>query len=86
MPRTVVAYVTAWCPDCTRSRRVLKQAGVAFEEIDIERVPGAEDAMRRLNGGRGKVPTIQIDGRVLVEPNDDELRAAIRFRIGGDAA
>ena len=77
MPTAVVAYTTSWCSDCLRSKRVLKQRGVRFAEIDIERVRGAEAAMRAANGGSGKVPTILLDGVVLVEPSDAELAAAL---------
>ena len=82
MSDTVVVYITSWCPDCIRSRRVLQRAGVEFVEIDIEKVPGSEDAMRALNGGSGKVPTILIEGqfgrRILIEPSDRELAEALR--------
>ncbi len=80
-PVAVIAYMTNWCSDCTRSRRVLQRAGVAFAEIDIDKIPSAEDAMRALNGGSGKVPTILIDGVggrvVLIEPTDQELSCAL---------
>lgn len=82
MAVTVTAYITNWCPDCARSRRVLQRAGISFEEIDIEAVQGAEETMRALNGGSGKVPTILIespeDRTVLIEPNDRELTDALR--------
>jgi mycoredoxin len=73
--------VTNWCPDCTRSRRVLQQMGVKFQEIDIESVKGAEQEMRSRNGGSGKVPTILIDDIVLIEPTDNELRDALKGRV-----
>ena len=77
----VIAYMTSWCPDCTRSRRVLQRSEAAFVEIDIDKIAGAEDAMRAQNGGSGKVPTILIDspeGRiVLIEPGDEELQQAL---------
>ena len=82
MAVTVTAYITSWCPDCTRSRRVLQRAGIPFKEIDIEAVQGAEETMRALNGGSGKVPTILIespeDRMVLVEPDDRQLTDALR--------
>jgi len=82
LPVTIVAYITHWCPDCVRSRRVLQRFGLPFVEIDIEKTPSAEDAMRAINGGSGKVPTILIDsdaGRcVLIEPDDHELSDALR--------
>lgn len=78
MPQPVIAYMTHWCPDCSRSRRVLQRLGVAFTEIDVERVEGAEDEMRRRNGGSGKVPTILVGDQVLIEPTDAELERALQ--------
>ena len=77
MLKSVIAYITDWCPDCMRSRRVLQQAGVKFVEIDIESIDGAEEEMRARNGGSGKVPTILIGDIVLIEPTDNELRRAL---------
>ncbi len=78
----IIVYMTSWCPDCTRSRRVLQRLGVAFVEIDIDHTPSAEDAMRAQNGGSGKVPTILIDGpegrAVLIEPGDQELTEVLQ--------
>lgn len=78
MPGQVVAYVTSWCPDCHRSQRLLDRLRIPYQAIDIETTAGAEEAMRASNGGVGKVPTILIGGAVLVEPSDEELRAALR--------
>lgn len=78
----VIAYVTGWCPDCSRSRRLLLRMGISFVEIDIEKIPGAEDGMRALNGNSGKIPTILIQNSrgsiVLIEPTDRELADALR--------
>ncbi len=82
--------MTDWCPDCVRSLRVLQQAGVEYSLIDIDETEDAEVAMRNVNGGSGKVPTIVIDTsggrRVLVEPADDELMEALKHaRAEGEA-
>lgn len=73
----ITAYTTSWCSDCARSKRLLQRRGMSFEEIDIERTAGAEEAMRALNGNSGKVPTIVIEQEtertVLIEPTDREL-------------
>ncbi|MCS6776014.1 MAG: glutaredoxin family protein [Chloroherpetonaceae bacterium] len=78
----ITAYTTSWCADCARSKRLMQNQGICFEEIDIERVPGAEAAMRALNGNSGKVPTIVIEHgaerTVLVEPTNRELTEALR--------
>lgn len=77
----VIAYMTRWCPDCTRARRVLQRSGLEFIEIDIDKTPSAEEAMRAHNGGSGKVPTLLIDtpqGRlILIEPSDQDLTEAL---------
>ena len=82
----VIAYITSWCPDCARSRRALQRLGVTVTEIDTESIHGSEEAMRAVNGGSSKVPTIIIEGaggrEVLVEPADRELADAVR-RCGG---
>ena len=86
----VIAYMTNWCPDCARSRRVLEREGVPYVEIDIDKTPDAEEAMRALNGGSGKVPTILVDtgtGRLtLIEPTDTELMDALRSHCGTSAS
>ena len=78
----VLAYMTNWCPDCSRSRRVLQRSGIVFEEIDIDNAEGAEAAMRTANGGSGKVPTVVLERGgervVLIEPGDRELADALR--------
>ena len=78
MPKQIVVYCTSWCPDCLRTKRLLKQLGVAFDLVDIEEVAGAELEMRRRNGGSGKVPTVLIgDELCLLEPSDAEIRQAL---------
>ena len=88
MAVTIIAYITHWCPDCVRSRRVLQRSGLPFVEIDIEKTPSAEDAMRAINGDSGKVPTILIESaagrRVLIEPGDHELSDALRTTARSD--
>lgn len=80
----IVVYSTDWCPDCVRSKRLLKQFGCAFTEIDIEEVPNSEAEMKALNGGSPKVPTILIEEEaereVLIEPSDLELSTALERR------
>jgi len=76
----VIAYVTDWCPDCSDSKRLLRQLGVKYREVDIDAVPGAEEEMRSRNGGVRRVPTILVNDMVLVEPTESELRDALKPR------
>ena len=56
-------YTTAWCPDCWRAKTFLKERGVDFREVDIEKDPSAEEVVLKANDGRRKVPTMEIGGR-----------------------
>ncbi len=55
----VVMYVSGWCPYCARARSLLASKGVTVEEIDVEAVDGAREAMRE-RSGRSSVPQIFI--------------------------
>jgi glutaredoxin len=83
----VVMYTTSWCGVCARARHWFQLRGIPFEERDVERDPYARSRHRRLNP-RGSVPTLDIEGRIIVG-YDGALyretidRAAARHRSGG---
>ena len=59
MPKITI-YTTMTCPYCFRAKRLLKQKGVKFNEIDVTMNPNQRTKMvQRANGGR-TVPQIFI--------------------------
>lgn len=74
-------YTTSWCPDCRMTKMFLAEKGIAYAEIDIEDTPGAADLVMRVNNGKRKVPTLDIDGRfIAVSPfNRRRLEEALGF-------
>ncbi len=61
----VVIYTTMLCPFCHRAKRLLKEKGVAFEEIDVTMSSKKRAEMtERANGGY-TVPQIFIDGEPI---------------------
>lgn len=58
--RPVTIYTTAWCPYCSAAKSLLKEKGVAFQEIDVERVQGARATMVGKASGRTSVPQIFV--------------------------
>ena len=59
--RTVTIYTTKLCGYCFAAKRLLKQKGVAYEEIDVSFNAKARATMtERANGGRS-VPQIFVD-------------------------
>jgi len=78
MTPAITVYGATWCADCKRSRDYLDSRQVPYEYIDIDMTPGAADEVSRLNNGQRSIPTILFpDGAVLVEPSNQELRAAL---------
>ena len=70
------------CEDTTASREHLTARGIPFTYRNHELDPGADALIRAHNGGRLVTPTILLGdpvrpSRVLVEPSNDELDAAI---------
>jgi glutaredoxin 3 len=62
---SIVMYSTPWCPSCKAAHAYMDEKGIAFTDIDIEQSESARAIMRRLNP-RGSVPTLDIDGAVMV--------------------
>ncbi|MET0259170.1 MAG: glutaredoxin 3 [Methylobacterium sp.] len=58
--QTVTLYTTAWCPYCSAAKSLLKEKGVAFTEIDVEKTAGARATMSQRAGGRTSVPQIFV--------------------------
>lgn len=56
----VTIYTTAWCPYCSAAKTLLRDKGVTFTEIDVEKTAGARAIMVQRAGGRTSVPQIFI--------------------------
>jgi mycoredoxin len=59
----ILMYSTSWCGDCRRAKLFLKERGVAYREINVDEDPDAEELILKVNNGRRKVPTFEVDGR-----------------------
>jgi len=59
----ITMYSAQWCGDCRRAKRFLQERGVSFHEVNIDETPGAEGIVLKVNEGRRKIPTIEVDGR-----------------------
>ncbi|MBA3820267.1 MAG: glutaredoxin 3 [Deltaproteobacteria bacterium] len=75
MPSHVKMYTRRWCGYCTAAEHLLKEKGVAYEEVDCT----GDHAIRRWLvevTGRSTVPQIFIDDKSI--GGYDELRALER--------
>jgi glutaredoxin 3 len=59
----VIVYSQPFCGYCSAAKRLLKQKGATFTEIDVMVDPGGRTEMLERSGGRSTVPQIFIDGR-----------------------
>jgi mycoredoxin len=58
----VTLYSAAWCRDCREAKRFLNTHNIPFQEIDIERTPGAADLVLA-NVGKRAIPQFVLDGK-----------------------
>ena len=72
----VEIYTKFGCPYCARAKALLGQKGVAYEEYEINTLPGKRDEMLERSNGRHTVPQIFIDGRHV--GGSDDLAALER--------
>ena len=74
----VIVYGASWCEDTEATREDLKSLGVPYEYVEVEQDPAALAWVKEQNGGKRKTPTLNVAGRVLVEPDLSELEEALR--------
>ncbi len=74
----VKVYGADWCEDTQRTRRHLDELGISYDYLDVDRDPRAKAWVKDHNGGRQRTPTVDVNGRVLPVPKDEELDAALQ--------
>lgn len=57
----VTMYTTSVCPFCMQAKRLLRELGIPYDEINVEDDPALRMAMVERAGGRRTVPQIFID-------------------------
>lgn len=71
-------YTTTWCGYCVRLKKILKNEGIAFTEVDIETDPAAAEFVASANGGNQTVPTLRFaDGSTLTNPSGAQVKAKL---------
>ncbi len=62
----VVIYTKEGCPYCSAAKQHYADQGVAYDEIDVNRTPGAKDKLLQLTAGERIVPVIVDKGEVKI--------------------
>lgn len=70
--KSIKMYTTTWCGDCRNAKRFLNEQGLVFDEVNIEEEEGAAEYVMKINNGKRKVPTFEVDGRTFnLSPYDE---------------
>jgi mycoredoxin len=83
MGKRIVIYTTPWCHDCRAAKKFLAERGLAYEEVDIEKVPEAAEIVMKLNDGMRKVPTLDVEGAIVSGDRFDAARFEKDLRAAG---
>lgn len=67
----------AWCADTARTHRLLRRLRVPFRSTDVDLHLDALDVVIRATGGERRTPVVRVGERVLVEPTNEGLIAAL---------
>ena len=74
----VTMYSTQWCGYCARLKTQLDREGIAYDVVDIERVPDAALIVEQANQGNQTVPTlVYSDGSAHTNPSVREVKAKL---------
>lgn len=73
-------YTLSTCVHCKATKRFMKEHGIEFDYVDVDKLDGRErdkarEEVMKLSGGR--FPTIVIGKKVIVGFYEDKLREAL---------
>ena len=74
----VKIYGADWCSDCINAKRFLKSNGIIFEYIDISKNIHATRFVEKVNNGKRVIPTIEINGKIHINPGTNKLIKIIK--------
>lgn len=72
----IIVYSTISCPWCHKAKEFLKEKGVAYKDVNVGADQEAANEMVEKSGQMG-VPVIDIDGKIIVGFDKEELEKAL---------
>ena len=69
----ITLYGALWCGHTMRTRVFLNRHGVPYTLVDVEDDPEAAQRVMDWNRGYLSTPTLDIEGRIVTEPSNEEL-------------
>jgi mycoredoxin len=78
MSGSVTMYSTPWCGYCHRLKGQMDREGIAYDVVDIEKVPDAAFVVEQVNRGNQTVPTlVYADGSAQTNPSVADVKAKL---------
>ena len=77
MTQPMTVYTTTTCGPCRRLKRQLVEVGIPFREVDVDDHPEFGARIEAATGGYRTVPTVELAGRLLVNPSVPEILEAL---------
>ena len=74
----VKVYGADWCGMTRRTLSFLDGLGVEYQYINVEKDDRASKWVKEQAAGKEKKPTVDVAGKILVTPDDDELEELLR--------
>lgn len=74
----VKVYGMNGCEDTQATLNNLDSLGVDFEYVDLEQDQESEQWVKQFNGGKRVTPTLDVEGLILVNPDECELETCVR--------
>lgn len=76
MAKSVKVYSTPTCPFCIRVKQYLKDNNIAFVNYDVS-IDSAKAAEMTEKSGQMGVPVIDIDGKIVVGFDKEQIKEAL---------
>jgi glutaredoxin-like YruB-family protein len=73
---SVKVYSTPTCPYCVLAKKYFSSKNIPYEDLDVSKDRNAAGEMIQKSGQRG-VPVIDIDGKIIIGFNQNEIDEAI---------
>lgn len=77
MTAPITVYSTTWCGHCHRLLRQLDEASISYQVVDLDQNPQHGPRIEAKTGGFRTVPTLEVNGELLVNPSIGEVRQAL---------
>lgn len=75
--KNVKVYGADWCGSCLRAKMFLDTKGVAYENVDVDKVDDAAELVMKINNGKRIIPTIIINDKAYTNPSNEELKSIL---------